>query len=371
MLRTTFHITTQGAFPLKNDTQKKKRFRLFDLTKDGRGISKQAPGSPPGTLRYFFRCLRNNFGKLVSVNIFFILGNFPLIFAIAALSGYTQTPRMLPTSDLFQNLLGIFTAEGVYTPASMSLFAVEGMQYQTLVPTTMTYVFYGISLITLFTFGLVNVGTAYILRNMAKGEPLFVWTDFWYAVRRNKKQGFFFGIADALVCGLLIYNIYSTLTMQGGFGLDILFWAYVVFFLLYSIMRFYIYVQMVTFDLPIRKILKNALYLSLLGIRRNLLAVVGILLLLLLELLLIFSVGGVLISIAVAMPLAILFSLMAFMKVYASYYKIKQYMIDPYLAEHPEEAEDTYDETPIMRDDVTERERLKQIKKEHGISDTE
>jgi len=348
---------------LNNENKKKRRFRLYDLSKEGRGIGKQSLGAPPGSFRYFFRMLRNNFGKLVPVNIFFILGNFPLVFAIAAVSGYTQLSRMIPTSDLFQNLLGIFTAEGVYTPSVMSLFAVEGMQYQTLVPSTMTYVFYGLSLLTLCTFGLVNVGTAYILRNMAKGEPIFVWTDFWYAVKRNRKQGFIFGIVDAIVCALLIYNIYTSISIGTGFVFGFMFWLYVLCFIFYSIVRFYVYVQMVTFDLSIRKILKNSLYLALLGIKRNFVAILGIAFVLLLELLFIFSVGGILISVAVAMPLAILFALLAFIKVYASYYKIKQYMIDPYLAEHPELVEEPEEDGIIMHDDVTERERLEEIKK--------
>ncbi|MBQ7315152.1 MAG: YesL family protein [Clostridia bacterium] len=353
---------------MKNEKNKKKRLRIFDFTRDGRGVSKNATGAAPGSLRHFFFCLKNNFGKLVSANIFFILGNFPLFFAITAFSGYTKVERMIPLSDLFQNLFGLMSAQPTSTPAQMSMFAVEGMQYQTLAPTTLTYIFYGIGLLTLFTFGIVNVGTAYILRNMVKGEPIFVWTDFWYAVKRNLKQAMIFGFIDAAICALLIYNIYSMVYNTGTFLLSLVFWANVVLFLLFFFMRYYIYVQMVTFDLSIFKMVKNALYFSLLGIKRNIMALLGILVGLLLEVLCLFGAGGFLVPVAVAAPLAILVSLFAFMKVYASYFKIKQYMIDPYLAEHPEEApvaED--DEAPIMTDDVTERERLDEIKKRNGL----
>ena len=57
------------------------------------------------------------------------------------------------------------------------------------------------------------------------------------------------------------------------------------------------------------------------------------------------------------------------MKVYASYFKIKEIMIDPYLAEHPEEKPQVEDVEVIMRDDVTERERLEEIKRRNGIED--
>ena len=81
-----------------------------------------------------------------------------------------------------------------------------------------------------------------------------------------------------------------------------------------------------------------------------------------------FGSGGILVPLAVAAPLAILFSTMAFMKVYASYFKIKEIMIDPYLEEHPEERpyEDQESEI-IMRDDVTEKERLEEIKRRNNI----
>ena len=43
-------------------------------------------------------------------------------------------------------------------------------------------------------------------------------------------------------------------------------------------------------------------------------------------------------------------------------------MIDPYLAEHPDEAPAEDETDKIMNDDVTEKERLDQIKKKNGIT---
>lgn len=42
-------------------------------------------------------------------------------------------------------------------------------------------------------------------------------------------------------------------------------------------------------------------------------------------------------------------------------------MIDPYLAEHPEEAPEECCDEAVMTDDVTERERLEEIKKRNSI----
>ena len=99
----------------------------------------------------------------------------------------------------------------------------------------------------------------------------------------------------------------------------------------------------------------------------SVLAFLGTFAVLFLEVLFLFGSGGILLPLAIAMPLAIMFSSLAYMKVYASYFKIKEIMIDPYYAEHPELCEDTADDDVIMRDDVTERERLEEIKRRNGI----
>ena len=132
-------------------------------------------------------------------------------------------------------------------------------------------------------------------------------------------------------------------------------------------MKYYIYVQMVTFNLTVFKILKNSLIFSLLGFKRNIMALLGIILLLLIELTCVTGVGGILLPFGIALPFLILFSTFAYMKVYAAYYKIKEVMIDPYLAEHPEEAPEECGDETVMTDDVTERERLEEIKKRNSI----
>ena len=350
-----------------------KRLRLFDITRDGKGLSKNSTDKVGGFKRFFIS-YKENFGKITSVNILMVIGNFPLIFLIATLGGFTKEAGLVPSYGVFQNLAGYFTNT---TPSahSMTLFAQEGLQKLEYFPTTTTYIFYGIAAITFFTFGIVNVGTAYILRNIAKGDPVFVWSDFWYAVKRNWKQALPFGMADAGINLLLIWNastmFQNMLSGYGNFFTNTMFWCNVVLIILYFVMRYYIYVQMVTFKLTSFKILKNSMIFSLLGFKRNLVAFFGILFGVLLELIFVIGAGGILLPFGIALPFLILFSSFAYMKVYASYYKIKEIMIDPYLASHPEEAkkfshEDDDDEI-IMSDDVTERERLEEIKRRNSL----
>lgn len=350
------------------DNSKKSRFKLFDLQRDGKGISKKDAELGSG-LKKFFVSYKDNFGKIVSTNIFMILGNFPLIFLIATFASVTKRDAVIPLSDLFQNLFGLYEAEGALSPFKLSLFAIEGLQNHIVVPTAMTYVFYGISALTLITFGLVNVGTAFILRNLVSGQPVFVWDDFWYAVRRNWKQALPFGALDAFISALLAFNLYTTITAD-GFLLSVMFWCNVVISILYFFMRYYIYIQMVTFKLSVFKIIKNSMIFALLGFKRNIVAFFGIIAGIILEILFLFGSAGILVPFAVAAPLAILFSSFAYMKVYAAYYKIKEIMIDPYMEAHPElKKSAAEDEDVIMQDDVTENQRLEEIKRRNGIID--
>ena len=330
------------------------------------GLSKNS-NEKIGGFKRFFISYKDNFGKIMSANIFMVIGNFPLIFLIATLSGSTKVQGLMPSFDVFQNLAGYF-ANSTPSAHSMALFAQEGLHTIIYRPTVTTYIFYAIAALTLFTFGIVNVGTAYILRNIAKGEPVFIWSDFWYAVQRNWKQALPFGIVDAGINVLLIWNIYTMfISGNGNYFSNTMFWCNIVLFIFYFVMRYYIYIQMVTFKLTVFKILKNSMIFALLGFKRNLVAFLGILVGLLVEFICIFGAGGILLPFGIALPFLILFSSFAYMKVYAAYYKIKDVMIDPYLAEHPEEAPEESDLEVIMSDDVTERERLEEIKRRNSI----
>ncbi len=357
----------KGVTLLKKKSDK--RLTLVRLDRDGKGVGKNELETHG--FRGFFRSYFDNFGKIFVSNILMVLGNFPVVFLIAAFAGVSQGSKFLPRSDVFQNLSGLLTS-GETTPASLSAFSLIGLQRQTNYFTPTTWVLIGIGLLTLFTFGLVNCGTAYVFRNLASGEPVFVWTDFKYAIKSNLKQALIYGFIDCAILFILGFNIYSTFTGgDGSFLTSFMFWSNAVLLLVYFVVRFYMYVQIVTFKLSTFKMFKNGFIFTLLGFKRNITVLGGCLVLTVFELMLLFGLGSVLVPFAVAAPLTILFSTFAYMKIYASYYVIKKYMIDPYLAEHPEEKPEKPEdeEEPIMRDDVTEARRLEEIKRRNGIID--
>lgn len=318
----------------ENEIKKKKRFKLFDSQREGKGVSKEEANLPPG-MKKFFILYKRDFTRLLSVNIFMVLGNFPVLFLIIALSGLVSNDFVRPVNDAYGVFAGLATMEGFSAPL-LALNGILGSAGVGSAYTPLTYLFFALGALTLFTFGCVNVGTTYILRNMVKGEPVFMWSDFWYAIRRNFKQGFFFGILDLLLLILIPYNV-MLLSQGGGFFNGILFWLNIIFGLVYLAMRAYIYIQMVTFELSVYKILKNALIFSIVAVKRNFLAFVGKLLLVFITIALAYS--GVMLALAIVLPLLLLFANGAYMSTYAAYFKIKELMIDPYIKEQKEKAE--------------------------------
>ncbi len=317
--------------------------RFFDSQREGPGVEKTEAEIGTGMRGFFFR-YKTYFTRLLSVNLLMVFGNFPLLFALVALATWTRVLYPTPVYAAFPFLHGLLLQGGELSLSTLLSAGIEGTMVEASAMTPLTYVFFALSAGTVFTFGIVNAGTTYVLRNMVRGEPVFIWSDFWYAVKRNWRQALPFGILDALFLLLIPFNLVYFYNATADFFTGLMFGAMLLISLLYFWMRFYIYIQMVTFDLSVYKILKNSLIFALLGIKRNLMATLGIALLVLFNLFLMIGIGGVFSGAALLLPLVLLFSNGAFMSTFAAFYKVKEVMIDPYQNETdgnaaPDEAE--------------------------------
>lgn len=315
--------------------------RFFDSQREGPGVEKSEAEIGTGLRGFFFR-YKTYFTRLLSVNLLMVFGNFPILFALIALSTWTRVLYPTPVYASFPFLHGLLLQGGELSLSTLLSAGIEGTMVEASAMTPLTHLLFGLSALTVFTFGIVNVGTTYVLRNMVKGDPVFIWSDFFYAVKRNWRQALPFGILDALFLALIPFNLVYFYNATTDFWSGLMFGAMLLISLLYFWMRFYIYIQMVTFDLSVYKILKNSLIFALLGIKRNLMATLGIFLLVMLDLFLVVGLGGVFSAVALLLPLVLLFSNGAFMSAYAAFYKVKEVMIDPYEgeAEDGEDAED-------------------------------
>lgn len=319
--------------------EKKKKFNLFNfLDRDGKGVEKSdvihVLDKP--NIQNYFKLLGRKLSKLLSVNMFFVFGNFPVLFALFAIAGFTSTPLSAPSSALYTALFGSLNFD--VSPLTASLNGIFGIQAQINLPTPLTYVFYILALLVFFTFGPVNVGCTYILRNMVREEPIFMWKDFWYAIKRNLRQGIIFGFLDLFFCIMLVYDTFWFRSNMGqnGFMTFLYFVSFAMIFI-YFFLRMYTYLMMITFDLSFLKLIKNSVFFAVLGIKRNVMFLIATVLIVGIN----YALFLVFMPIGIILPFILTPAILAFTSVYCAYPKIKEIMIDPYYKEvsDPEDAE--------------------------------
>ncbi len=297
-----------------------KEIKLFDWNKEGKGVKKEPEG--PKNLKNFFKHFGSKFTRLVTVNMYYIFGNFPVFFLMLALSGNLNRDSWAPAYKMFAPLYGVMQHEN--SPVTAVLHGIWGTQSAIGFTTTATQIFMGLSLLLLLTFGLVNVGTTYIIRNMIKGEPIFMWEDFWYAIKRNWRQGLIMGALDVVLSFLAVYDIIFFYFNTGvSAAMNFMFYASLLIALIWMWMRYYIYILMVTFDLSIFKILKNAM------------------------IFITYTIMLLALPIGIIIPFVLLFADCSFMACYAAFPKIKEIMIDPYYEDNDDDED--YEE-PIFQD---------------------
>ena len=294
-----------------------------------------AEDTTPGIKRYF-KLLGRRFWQLVSLNLMMLFQVLPLLLIVYMWVTLDKTPTA--STQIFAPLYGA-SLIGATTEGTL-LLDLFGAQVMIPVFTPTAYILMGISaLFLLVTFGWQNVGATYVLRSMVRGDPVFLWQDYFYAIRRNLKQGFLLGLLDAAVIFLLVTDYAFFYARLGTFWMDFMFYAICAMAILYFFMRFYLYLMLITFDLSIRKLLKNALIFTTLGIKRNLLATLWILLITALNVSLIIVLMPSIV-IPLVLPFLYYLAFTAFTSAYAAYPVIERYMITPYQKNEEEESEE-------------------------------
>lgn len=294
-------------------------------------ITEQEDTTP--NIRYYFKSLWRKFPKLLSINLIMLFLVMPIVIALIAY--FLLMPRIFVfTEPLHPVLSGINTIDGG-SPIIASLLGIYGISVE--VPT----IAFGGAAITvivcliflMITFGWQNVGAAYITRELVRGRPVFTISDYFYAIKRNFKQGFIIGIIDFVACAVLIYDFIQFYNMTGNFAYDLMFWCICGVGFIYIFIRFYIYLLLINFDLKTIKIFKNALIFTALGFKRNFLALLWIILILAINIALIMVLLPFNIIVPLLLPLFYFAAFALFTSTYAAYPIIKKYMIDPYYDE--------------------------------------
>ncbi|MBQ7294532.1 MAG: DUF624 domain-containing protein [Clostridia bacterium] len=308
--------------------------KLFNFKKDRPEILEEEDTTP--NIRYYFKLLWRKFTKLLSINLLAILQIVPLI-AIYFVKTSQDKPTI--TSTLFPVIQGIAdipipVEEIDVGPLNQLMLSLSSIQYRIPHETWgMFFIIIGLFVLFVALFGVLNVGFTYLMREMINGNPVFIFSDMKYAIKRNFKQGFLFGLIDALLIIVLVVDFTYLNSLPSGFFGDFMYVGIIAIGLIYFIMRFYMYMMLITFDMKIRKIFKNALIFVMLGIKRNIMAILWTVFLLVIN----FCVLIIYTPLGIILPILYMPAIPMFTTAYAEYPVIKKYMIDPVPQENEDE----------------------------------
>jgi uncharacterized membrane protein YesL len=135
---------------------------------------------------------------------------------------------------------------------------------------------------------------------------------------------------DVLILVVLVVDFFYFYALADIFWFGVCYILFIVLIVTYSIMRFYIYHMMITFDLSIKKILKNALIFVPLGFKRNLIGFLGIITVSGINAALILPSLKVGFALPLILPLFYLPALAGFIAAYAAWPNIQRHMIDAF-----------------------------------------
>ncbi len=216
-------------------------FSFLNYNKPGPGVNKEEPEK--SKIIVFFQIYLRRFWDLIKVNLLFIFFNIPALLLVYFLFG------------LSYNTLQGFLKEGG-TLFSFIAFAAFSALFLC---------------VPVITTGPAQAGFTYVLRNYSRQEHAFIMSDFKEHTGKNFKQGFLISVIDFLILIFLLADIY--ISIKSGMnsiivGLFVCFISLVL--VLFLMMHFYIYPMLVTFNLSLKHIYKNALIFSIVKFFPNL-----------------------------------------------------------------------------------------------------
>ena len=319
------------------ENKKNKRFLFFNFNKNKKDAVEE---SRKPTFLFFFKLFFRKFPQLLSLNLLMLFQVLPIVVILLIYFIGEKAPTTM--NVLFAPLYGIdkLSSSSADVSALLDMSSIQ-MGLPVFSP-TMIYIIIALIVFLAVTWGWQNVGATYVLRGLVRGDAVFVFSDFFYAIKRNFKQGFFLGLIDFAICVILGIDFTFFYSQSGSFGLDFMYVMIFALIIIYFVIRFYIYLLLTTFELKNFKILKNALIFSILGIKRNILAVLGIVLLTVIHAALILVLIPIGISLSIVIPLFYLMAATAFMAAYAAYPIIDRYMIAPYVKKEEENEDFEY-----------------------------
>ncbi len=199
---------------------------------------------------------------------------------------------------------------------------------------------YCIMSIPVVTSGLAAVGITNVTRNTARDKHSFGLSDYFETVKKNWKQALGAGIINTLVYALLIFDLFYFTGMENGTMSTIFTGGILSIFLIFTMMNFYIWTLMITFNFTLKQIYKNSFKFVFINFKNNLIAIFVPILILGLFVGIMFLLANFWIHVLLIEIFILILTFPGFQYLliqYCTFPAIRKYIIDPYYEEHPDE----------------------------------
>ncbi len=292
-------------------------FKSF--SREGKGVAKDAPNKK--RIFLFFELLWRHAFPIIGVNFIYFIITFPLILFL---------------------FMYIFQTMGIEVEVivSNSLFKVSSWFFN-----FPDWLKFGLVALSAILYGPATCGLTYVMRNYAREEHTWPFSDFFERSWQNFLQGFLVGILDIVILmSASMYLALDTNNLHAGDGYLAVFKVIaIIVSILYFVMRNYIYLMIVTFKIRFAPIIKNAALFLVLNFVRNLFTILGV------GIVLFLTTGVTVFCMAIYT-----FALARFIEVFNALPAINKYMLEPMRRKEGKQLAE-----PIFQDDVTKKEQEK------------
>ena len=206
-----------------------------NYAKPGKGVNKRDPNQP--RYQIFFEILPRNLWRLVKLSILYLLVALPF-FAVTMIA--MRLIFFQITNVFSPNLSGNLIKE-VFLKYSFQLRFVMSFWFTA---------FYG--------QGPITAGLTYIVREYGKEKPCWIISDFFERIRLNFKQGLFVWILDLVIVCCELFAILYYIDQNMYIFVAVIFCIIFV----YTLAHIYIYQIMITYNMKLRDIFKNSIFLA-------------------------------------------------------------------------------------------------------------
>ncbi len=203
-----------------------------NYSKPGKGVEKRDPNQ--SHIKTFFEILSHKITSLIKANILHLFAAIPFFIVTMIIVGVASS-RIV---DFIVLRKGVGTDNIYIIVLDLFLRWIFAMFFT---------IFFG--------QGPATAGITYIIRNYTREEPCWLFIDFWKKIKENFKQSIFLWIIDLVLFYLFSVAFVFYWESSSYLPLCVLLWAT----LSYTMMHIYIYQIMITFELPLKNILKNSL----------------------------------------------------------------------------------------------------------------